>query len=149
MNAHLGGINMRKTNQKDQKGFTIIELLVVIVIIGILVALALPQLFAAQARGRDTDRKNDLKNVSQQLETYYNDTGSYPTGDYAAVGTALNTANLLSSDNFPQDPKNTAPHIYTYTAPEDGSSFTLSVTLENTNDSAATAGVYSVTSVNQ
>ena len=67
---------MRKSNQK---GFTIIELLVVIVIIGILVALALPQLFAAQARGRDTERKNDLKNIKTQLETYYGDNGAYPT----------------------------------------------------------------------
>jgi type II secretion system protein G len=66
---------MRKTNQK---GFTIIELLVVIVIIGILVALTLPNLFSAQARGRDTDRKNELKNLQQKLETYFNDNDEYP-----------------------------------------------------------------------
>src|SRR5687768_13003597 len=77
---------MRKLNQK---GFTIIELLVVIVIIGILVALTLPNLFSAQARGRDTDRKNELKNLQTKLETYFNDNDSYPAGDMAAAATTL------------------------------------------------------------
>ena len=141
MNAHLGGINMRKTNQK---GFTIIELLVVIVIIGILVALALPQLFAAQARGRDTDRKNDLKNISQQLETYYNDNdGAYPDDLDTLV-----TEGLLSA--IPTDPK--ADRTYEYVS--DGASFTLAADLENDKDTSATTydgeeGWYVINSVNQ
>ena len=141
MNAHLGGINMRKTNQK---GFTIIELLVVIVIIGILVALALPQLFAAQARGRDTDRKNDLKNISQQLETYYNDNdGAYPDDLDTLV-----TEGLLSA--IPTDPK--ADRTYEYVS--DGASFTLAADLENDKDTSATSydgeeGWYVINSVNQ
>ncbi len=139
MNAHLGGINMRKTNQK---GFTIIELLVVIVIIGILVALALPQLFAAQARGRDTDRKNDLKNISQQLETYYNDEGEYPDALADLVDDYL--------AEVPTGPK--AGETYDYTpVDEDGVnvSYTLSATLENDKDTAATNGVYTIESVNK
>ena len=141
MNAHLGGINMRKTNQK---GFTIIELLVVIVIIGILVALALPQLFAAQARGRDTDRKNDLKNISQQLETYYNDNdGAYPDDLDTLV-----TEGLLGA--IPTDPK--ADRTYEYAS--DGASFTLAADLENDKDTSATTydgeeGWYVINSVNQ
>lgn len=142
MNAHLGGINMRKTNQK---GFTIIELLVVIVIIGILVALALPQLFAAQARGRDTDRKNDLKNISQQLETYYNDNdGAYPDDLDTLV-----TEGLLSE--IPTDPK--ADRTYVYEPGTDGVSFVLRADLENDKDTSATDingnGWYVVNSVNQ
>lgn len=126
---------MRKTNQK---GFTIIELLVVIVIIGILVALALPQLFAAQARGRDTDRKNDLKNIQQKLETYFNDNDFYP-----AEATDIDGVSLAG-------PRNTT---YDYEAGDctgdECQSYTLSATLENEEDKDATNGVYTLNSVNQ
>lgn len=129
---------MRKMNQK---GFTIIELLVVIVIIGILVALTLPNLFSAQARGRDTDRKNELKNVQQKLETYFNDNGSYP-----AEG-ALADADV-SSDEM-QGPRNDA-----YTYESDGDSYTLTATLENASDPDTVDGsgadaTYQLQSVNQ
>lgn len=129
-------MQLRKTNQK---GFTIIELLVVIVIIGILVALALPQLFAAQARGRDTERKNDLKNIKTQLETYFGDEGQYPA-DLDANG-----LNLTEDDKT--GPK--AGETYTYTS--DGQTYTLSTTLENKKDKSATGanGLYEVESVNQ
>lgn len=125
---------MRKTNQK---GFTIIELLVIIVIIGILVALALPQLFAAQARGRDTDRKNELKNAQQKLETYFNDNGSYPA-DWSTVVTAAEDR---------EGPRNDA---YTYTPAADNQSYTLTATLENKDDPKAdhTTGAYVINSVN-
>jgi type II secretion system protein G len=127
---------MRKNNEK---GFTIIELLVVIVIIGILVALALPNLFSAQARGRDTDRKNDLKNIQQQLETYFNDNGNYPS-DLATVVT-------VAADR--QGPRGDA---YTYTGggcvTTKCTSYTLSADLENDSDPQATAGFYVVKSVN-
>lgn len=125
---------MRKLNQK---GFTIIELLVVIVIIGILVALTLPNLFSAQARGRDTDRKNELKNVQTKLETYFNDNGSYPADFAAAQADAEVTADETTG------PRNDA---YTYTS--DGQSYTLSATMENEDDPDSTGGVYTLSSVN-
>lgn len=126
--------------QKNQKGFTIIELLVVIVIIGILVALALPNLFSAQARGRDTDRKNELKNAQQKLETSFNDAGVYPS-DWTTVITVADER---------QGPRNDA---YTYTPAPAGCTtacdgYTLSATLENTSDPDATNGVYTLNSVN-
>lgn len=132
---------MRKSNQK---GFTIIELLVVIVIIGILVALALPQLFAAQARGRDTDRKNDLKNIQQQLESYFNDSdgGVYPATLAELVPDYM--------DAIPEPPRAATGEVYTYTPDGTLSSYTLSAVLENDNDPVAdTSGNYVVESINQ
>ncbi len=131
---------MRKTNQK---GFTIIELLVVIVIIGILVALTLPNLFSAQARGRDTDRKNELKNVQQKLESYFNDHDSYPA-DAAALADAEVTSEEMTG------PRND-PYTYTCTDNAGGTcqAYTLSATLENQGDRDATGGVYTITSVNE
>lgn len=126
---------MRKLNQK---GFTIIELLVVIVIIGILVALTLPNLFSAQARGRDTDRKNELKNVQTKLETYFNDNGVYPLDFVAAQADADVTAD-----------ETTGPRSDAYTYTSDGDSYTLSATMENTDDPDSTAGVYTLNSVNE
>lgn len=126
--------------KKNQKGFTIIELLVVIVIIGILVALALPNLFAAQARGRDSERKNDLKNLQQKLETYFNDNGSYPTGDMAAVRSEITDI----TDDDATGPRNDA---YDYES-TDGSEYTLTADLENDNDPDATDGNYVINSVN-
>jgi type II secretion system protein G len=123
----------------NQKGFTIIELLVVIVIIGILVALALPNLFASQARGRDTDRKNELKNLQQKLETHFGDEGSYP-------------ATLAGLDPAPTAEETEGPKgdAYTYTPDATNESYTLTAALENDNDPNADAnGDYVLESVNQ
>jgi type II secretion system protein G len=136
---------MQKLNQK---GFTIIELLVVIVIIGILVALTLPNLFAAQARGRDSDRKNELKNLQQKLETHFGDNDQYPT---ALAGlTPAPTADETAG------PRNDA---YTYTPAPAGcdnaatncDTYTLDANLENDGDKDAidAAGTYRLISTNQ
>ena len=66
--------------QYKQSGFTIVELLVVIVIIGILAALALNTFGSAPARARDTTRKTDINSVATQLEAYYVDNSNYPAG---------------------------------------------------------------------
>ncbi len=133
---------MRKLNQK---GFTIIELLVVIVIIGILVALTLPNLFSAQARGRDTDRKNEMKNVQQKLEAHFNDYDSYPVGDDITVLQQDSPDGLELSDDEVQGPRNNT--LYGYES--DGVTYELTVTLENESDGDAENGVYTLTSVNQ
>ena len=135
---------MRKTNQK---GFTIIELLVVIVIIGILVALALPQLFAAQARGRDTDRKNDMKNLQTKLETYFNDNDKYPSATELTSTGGFEGADISADDM--KGPRNTT---YTYTPSNNDQSYVLSTNLENKKDPAVSnhnTGLYEVKSVNK
>lgn len=68
---------MLKTLRK-QSGFTIIELLIVIAIIGILATLVLTNFQGAQAKGRDTVRQNDINAMYQKLEEYYNENGGYP-----------------------------------------------------------------------
>jgi prepilin-type N-terminal cleavage/methylation domain-containing protein len=65
---------------RKESGFTIIELLIVIAIIGILATLVLTNFQGAQAKGRDTVRKSDMNSIYQKLEEYYNENGGYPDG---------------------------------------------------------------------
>ena len=69
-----------------KKGFTLVELLVVISIIGLLSTIAIVSLGSARAKSRDTKRIADMKQISTALEQYYSDLGGYP-----AVGTMLAT----------------------------------------------------------
>jgi len=80
-------------NSPFKKGFTLIELMIVIVILGVLMGTILPRLTGAQARARDTGRIADLNTISQALETYYDDTGSYPgvAGTRYCLGLATET----------------------------------------------------------
>ena len=65
--------------KRKESGFTIVELLIVIVIIGILAALVIMTFSNTQKKARDADRKNDLTGISKQLEVYYADANQYPT----------------------------------------------------------------------
>lgn len=60
------------------RGFTIIELLVVIVIIGILIALALPALFSAQSRARNTQTRANVREFYIAIKSFHVITGEYP-----------------------------------------------------------------------
>ncbi len=66
------------SNKKRTKGFTLIELLVVIAIIGVLSSVVLASLNSARAKSRDARRKQDLVQMRNALELYYDTNGSYP-----------------------------------------------------------------------
>ena len=74
--------------QRDNKmaGFTIIELLIVVVIIGILSLLALNTVNGIQESARDAGRKNDIAILDRALEAYYVDNGHYPETNPATCG---------------------------------------------------------------
>ncbi len=63
---------------KNRKGFTLVELLVVVAIIGILAAIAIPQFAAYRTRAYNGSTQSDLRNFKTAMEAYYADYQRYP-----------------------------------------------------------------------
>ena len=83
---------MYKTLTKLQRGFTIIELLIVIAIIAILAGLVLNNFQGAQAKARDTQRVTRINAIHSKLEEFYNEANGYPAS-------ASSTANFPGIDS--------------------------------------------------
>ncbi len=77
----------------QSKGFTLVEMLIVIAIIAILASVALVSVRGVRTSANDTKRISDLNKVQQLLEVYYTKNGNYPAtpADWAGLGTALGT----------------------------------------------------------
>jgi prepilin-type N-terminal cleavage/methylation domain-containing protein len=115
-----------------EKGFTLIEILIVVAIIGILASVVLVGLGPVQKQGRDARRVSDLRQVQNGLELYFNKNGSYPpTSDWASLKTAL-TGAAIGVSNVPNDPRNSSPYVYQYAS--NGSSYVLAAQLEDDNN---------------
>jgi len=59
--------------RKGQKGFTLIELMIVIAIIGILAAIAIPQFTAYRTRGYESQSRSDVKNAYTAAQAFFSD----------------------------------------------------------------------------
>jgi type IV pilus assembly protein PilA len=66
---------------RNEKGFTLIELMIVIAIIGILAAIAIPQFSAYRTRSYNSAAQSDVRNIATAQEAYYVDKSSY-ANDY-------------------------------------------------------------------
>jgi type IV pilus assembly protein PilA len=64
---------------RDERGFTLIELMVVVMIIAVLVALALPTFIGTRTRAQDRAAQSDVRNAFAAEKAYYSDTLTYTT----------------------------------------------------------------------
>lgn len=97
--------------KRKQSGFTIVELLIVIVVIGILAALVVTTFSGIQRKARNTERETDVKAIHGQLEAYFAQNNSYPA--MAELNDATFRSNSLKGLDAEalKDPKGTAQTV--------------------------------------
>lgn len=95
---------------KRLSGFTLIELLIVVAIIAILAAIAVPNFLEAQVRSKVSRVKSDQRSLATAIEAYYVDNNSYPacdistSGHFGADKTASGSKITLAGDKIQQTP---------------------------------------------
>jgi type IV pilus assembly protein PilA len=85
---------LRKRLDRDDEGFTLIELMVVVLIIAILIAIAIPTFLGAQDRARDRSAQSDLRNALTAAKTVAVDSA----GLFQVAGVDMTAANLASAE---------------------------------------------------
>lgn len=82
-----GAIKMPKIESAREKGFTLIELMIVVAIIGILAAIAVPQYSAYRTRSYDAAAIEDLRNAETAQEIYFVEHRTYCANTAGLIGT--------------------------------------------------------------
>jgi len=93
-------------NAKNKKGFTLVEIMLVIAIIGVITTLAIPAYENVLMNGRDNKRTADIVLLQQTLEIYHRQEGTYPdtlTPGTQLIGTSTANIYLASIPTFPSD----------------------------------------------
>jgi general secretion pathway protein G len=135
---------------KRLRGFTLVELLVVVSIIGVLATILMTNFIGVRQRARDAQRKADLRQIQSALELYRADSAVYAahaTGTYRLNQTQCPTSNALTNQagtatymaKIPCDPSGSSGYNGgSYYFQSNGSAYTIAACLENTTDTEGT-----------
>jgi general secretion pathway protein G len=123
----------------SKKGFTLVEILIVVFIIGLLSSIVLVGLGSFRARGRDARRIADLHSMQNALELYFSKAGIYPdmtansASEWGVLASSLKSAGIGVA-NVPSDPAAPAGKFYRYSPSPDGLSYVLAAILEDSSN---------------
>lgn len=133
-NIYYYNINIYMNSSKS--GFTLLELMIIIIILGVLAALVSGNFITSLKKGRDARRKTDLNQVQKALEMFYEDKKMYPDPDGFSGSTSkfCETSACAASEKvymfrIPIDPSS---GTYTFTIDASRQSYRLYACLENT-----------------
>lgn len=112
------------------RGFTLVEILIVVSIIGLLASIVLVGLGSFRSRGRDARRVADLREIQNALELYYGKAGSYPSGNWGGLKQTLVDAEI-GVTAISDDPSGGSNH---YHYGSSGQSYVLGARLEDKNN---------------
>ena len=109
----------RRARYTSARGFTLVELLVVIVILGILAGLVLPKFTGRTEQARVTAAQTQIATFGTALDAYEVDTGSYPRGQGGLAGLVVQPSDVVGwrgpylKSDIPLDPWG-HPYLYEY-----------------------------------
>jgi general secretion pathway protein G len=120
--------NKKYRNRKKEKGFTLIEMLIVMVIIGLLAALVAPRMFGKVGKSRQKAAKAQISLFETALDTYRLDVGKYPTTEMGLQALRERPEDVEKWDGpylpkeIPTDPWG---HPYEYKSPGDNGEYDI------------------------
>lgn len=113
----------RRADRRAEAGFTLVEMLVVITIIGLIMGLVGPRVLSYLGESKVKAAKLQIESFSSSLDLFYLDVGRYPTSSEGLTALAERPGNTaiwngpyLKTGAVPLDPWG---HVYTYRAPAD------------------------------
>src|SRR5277367_2205606 len=111
---------MTETREHDQRGFTLLEILVVIAILGLLIGLVAPAALRQLGHARVSVAKQSIERIGAVLDMYKLDVGNYPSGDQG-LGALVEKPAGVDSWNGPYVkggvPVDAWSHPYVYRSP--------------------------------
>jgi len=126
---------MKQYIVQNQKGFTLIELLIVISIVGILTSILTVNFIGVRQRGRDAQRKSNIRQIQSAFELYKTDQSNYPSSLPACGSSLVDPINgtTIYMRTIPCDPLGGS---YQYQGTS--TTYTLVACIENSNDADST-----------